>query len=308
MQFTRISGLGAAVLSIWLASIPAAVAETVGVVASIKPVHSLVSMVLDGIADPYLIVKGAASPHGHAMRPSDAQALAKADAVFWIGADLETFLVKPLQTLPESARVVGLMKDDDEHREHEKDNEHGHGDEHGHQHHGVDPHVWLNPVQAVEMIERIAAVMTDVLPAEAKRISKNRNAAIEELIDVDAEVRRLVTPMHGEHIVVLHEAYGHFTDHYGLPPFVALSVTPEHKPTPGSIRDVRKKIFDLGVRCVFAEPQFPDTFVRLLTENTSAQTGVIDPLGAQLIPGPDLYPQMLRLMGFAIRSCYEETS
>lgn len=277
-------------------------------------------MVLDGITEPHLIVKGAASPHGHAMRPSDAQALAKADAVFWIGPELETFLVKPLRTLPASARVVRLMEDDDAHQEHEKghsehqetkhedEGKHGHSDQDGHDHNGVDPHIWLNPAHAVEMIEHIAEVMTDILPAEAERIASNRDAAIDQMIDVDAEVRRLVAPMQDDHLVVLHEAYGHFTEHYGLQPFVALSVTPEHKPTPGNIRKVRKKILDLGVRCVFAEPQFPDTFVRLLTENTSAQTGVIDPLGAQLIPGPDLYPQLLRLVGFAIRSCYEETS
>ncbi len=299
---------GAAALAAWLFAAPVSAAEPVRVVASIKPVHSLVAMVLKGIAEPYLIVKGAGSPHGHAMRPSDAKALAGADAVFWVGPELETFLTKPLQTLPASARVVALMNDNQDEHSHGKQEEHEKEHSHGHDHGGADPHIWLSPGTGVEMLEHIAKVMTEVIPAQAKRIASNRDRAIQQLIDVDAEVRRLVAPMQNDYLVVLHEAYGHFTEHYGLQDFIALSVTPEHKPTPGNVRDVRQKITEFGVRCVFAEPQFPDTFVRVLIEGTSARPGVIDPLGAQLIQGPNLYPQLLRLMGFAIRGCYEETS
>lgn len=303
----------ATVLGLFLLALPAR-AEPPRVVASIKPLHSLVAMVLEGISEPYLIVRGASSPHGHALRPSDAKALADADVVFWVGPDLETFLIKPLETLPASARVVRMMEGDEEHgREHDKEHNaakeqhegeaHGHGHEHG----GDDPHIWLSPEHAVEMLERIADVMSATVPAQAARINKNRDRAIGDLIDVDAEVRRLVAPMHDEYLVVLHEAYRHFTEHYGLRDFIALSVTPEHKPTPGRVSEVRKTITDYSVRCVFAEPQFPDTYVRLLTEGTKAYADVIDPLGAQLKPGPDLYPQLLRLMGFAIRGCYEAT-
>lgn len=300
-------------LVICLSALPVR-AEPPRVVTSIKPVHSLAAMVLDGIADPYLIVKGAASPHGHALRPSDAKALADAHAVFWIGPELETFLVKPLQTLSPSARVVALMDS-----ESDDDHDHTPGVDHGktqapatdhdnaHDHGGTDPHIWLSPEHAVAMIERIAGVMSNLFPAHADRIAKNRIQAIDELVDVDAEVRRLVRPMLDEYVVVLHEAYGHFTEHYGLRDFVALSITPEHKPTPGRVSEVKRFVRDYHVRCVFAEPQFPDTFVRLMTEGTRAIPGVLDPLGAQIAPGPDLYPQLLRLLGFAIRGCYEET-
>ncbi len=305
MRTFSIPFFGAAALAAWLIAFPVAAAEPVRVVASIKPVHSLVAMVLNGIAEPYLIVKGAGSPHGHAMRPSDAKALASADAVFWIGPELETSLTKPLQTLSASARVIALMNDE---HGHDKEDEHEKKNSHGHDHGSTDPHAWLSPQNAVDMLEHIAEVMTEVIPAQAKRIKSNRDRSIQQLIEVDAEVRRLVAPMHDDYVVVLHEAYEHFTEHYGLKDFIALSVTPEHKPTPGNVRDVRQKITEFGVRCVFAEPQFPDTFVRVLIEGTSARPGVIDPLGAQLMPGPDLYPQLLRLMGFAIRGCYEETS
>ena len=66
------------------------------VVASIKPLHSLVAGVMAGVGEPSLIVKGAASPHTYAMRPADAKALSEADVVFWAGEGLENFLEKPL--------------------------------------------------------------------------------------------------------------------------------------------------------------------------------------------------------------------
>lgn len=304
--------LCAIVLALGLPASPAW-AEAPRVVATVKPLHSLVAMVLDGVSDPYLVVRGASSPHGHALRPSDAKALADADVVFWIGPELETFMVKPLETLSASARVVGLMKVGEQHGETKVDADtrtHGEGQAHGqgHEHGGSDPHIWLSPEHAVGMIERIADVMATIVPAQAARINKNRDRAIDELIDVDAEVRRLVSPMHDEYLVVLHEAYRHFTEHYGLRDFIALSVTPEHKPSPGRVSEVRRMIAEYRVPCVFAEPQFADTFTRLLTEGTKAKPDTIDPLGARLSPGPELYPQLMRLMGFAIRTCYEDMS
>lgn len=90
---------------------PAALAaEPVGVVTSIKPVHSLVAGVMQGVAEPTLLVKGAASPHSFSLRPSDARALNQADLVFWVGEDMETFLAKPIESLGGKANVTALME------------------------------------------------------------------------------------------------------------------------------------------------------------------------------------------------------
>lgn len=82
----------------------------VEVVASIKPIHSLVAGVMKGVGTPQLLVRGNQSPHDYSMKPSDAQALEKAEVVFWIGGDMEQFLTKPLGTLAAKASVVTLSK------------------------------------------------------------------------------------------------------------------------------------------------------------------------------------------------------
>ena len=80
------------------------------VVASIKPIHSLASYLMDGVAKPDLIVDGYASPHGFAMKPSHAKMLQNADLIFWVGEDLENFLEKPLKSIAKKAEKIELME------------------------------------------------------------------------------------------------------------------------------------------------------------------------------------------------------
>ncbi len=108
------------------------------VVASIKPVHSLVAAVMDGVGTPDLLVEGAASPHTYALRPSQARILENADLVFWIGHELEAFLEKPLETIAKKATSVELIDAHDlvkhpfreggafEAHEHDDHDDHGH--------------------------------------------------------------------------------------------------------------------------------------------------------------------------------------
>ena len=134
------------------------------VVASIKPIHSLASYLMDGVGKPDLIVDGYASPHGFAMKPSHAKMLQNADLIFWVGEDLESFLEKPLKSIAKKAEKIELMEikglnklefrernifeghDDHGHDEHKEDEhkEHGHKedkhDEHGHDDHKEDEH------------------------------------------------------------------------------------------------------------------------------------------------------------------------
>ena len=92
-----------------LTSFSSANAET-KVVASIKPIHSLASYLMDGIGKPDLIVDGYASPHGFALKPSHAKMLQEADIVFWVGEDLENFLEKPLGSIAKKAEKIELLE------------------------------------------------------------------------------------------------------------------------------------------------------------------------------------------------------
>ena len=125
------------------------------VVTSIKPIHSLASYLMDGVAKPDLIVDGYASPHGFAMKPSHAKMLQNADLIFWVGEDLENFLEKPLKSIAKKAEKIELMEIKglqvlkfrernifDDHDDHGHDDHDDHGkkeddhDDHDHDDHG----------------------------------------------------------------------------------------------------------------------------------------------------------------------------
>jgi len=76
------------------------------VVTSIKPIHSLASLLMDGVGAPKLIVDGSNSPHNFTLKPSHAKMLQNADLVFWVGEEIETFLEKPLGTIAKKTKKI----------------------------------------------------------------------------------------------------------------------------------------------------------------------------------------------------------
>lgn len=142
MPSPRASLFITAALTAALAAPAAAVAEVPRVVTTIKPVHSLAAAVMAGVGEPQMLLPPGASPHDYALKPSDARALDQAQVVFWIGAPLEGFFVKPVQSLAGKARVVALASAPDlvllptrsggAWDEHDHDHDHGHDHDHDH--------------------------------------------------------------------------------------------------------------------------------------------------------------------------------
>lgn len=116
------------------------------VAASIKPVHSLVAAIMGDVGTPSLVVKGGGSPHAYSLRPSEARALAGADAIFWVGPELESFLEQPLESLASKEIPVRLDRSPGmkllDPREGGAFEAHHHGGEEGHHDHaeGHDGH------------------------------------------------------------------------------------------------------------------------------------------------------------------------
>ena len=122
-----------------------------------------------------LILEGTASPHSFTLKPSHAKMLENADAIFWIDKDLESFLEKPLKSIPKKAKVIHLMDisgleihkfrekniygGHDDHDKHgHKEDKHDDHDKHGHAHaHGeFDVHIWLDPNNAKVIVKEVA--------------------------------------------------------------------------------------------------------------------------------------------------------
>ncbi len=292
-----------------LAAASPALADAPKVVASIKPVHSLVAAVMEGVAEPALIVRGAASPHTYAMKPSDARALAAADLVFWVGPELEGFLAKPLEANARKAQAVELLEAPGiallDAREGGAWDAHGHGHAHGHKnaHEEVNTHIWLDPGNARAMVAAIAEALSAKDPANAAAYKVNADRTVRSIDALDAELKAALAPVAGKPFVVFHDAYQYFEAHYGLNGVGAITVNPERRPSAKRLSEIRARITGLGAACVFAEPQFEPALVDTIVEGTGAKKGVLDPEGADLKDGPGLYPVLMRNIAAALKGC-----
>ncbi|MFP9136553.1 zinc ABC transporter substrate-binding protein [Devosia sp. XGJD_8] len=293
------------------------------VVASIKPVHSLVSAVMAGVGEPTLIVKGSASPHTYALRPSDAGALEAADIVFWTGHGMELFLGDALETLATGATVVELadapgitllpVREGGAFEAHAHD-EAGHEDEHtheadehdGHDHdeHGEgDMHFWLDPQNAKLMVTQIATTLAEADPENATAYQANAEAELVRLDALEAELAAMLAPVADKPFIVFHDAYQYFEARFGLNLAGSVTVTPDTMPGAARIDELKAKLAELGVTCVFAEPNFEPTIISAITEGTPAKAGVLDPEGGALTEGVDLYPDLLRGLATSLVDC-----
>lgn len=292
-------------LSLLLLSSAASTAEPPRVVASLPPLHGLAAAVLDGIAEPELLVRSGGSEHAYAVKPSDARALGSADLVIWIGPGLESFLAKPMATLARPGAVLTIAELPGitllPRRAGEGWGDHGReeADEHG----PLDLHLWLDPENAIAMLAAIADRLAAIDPARAAGYRSNAELAAARIRRIDAELAENLASVRGLPFLVFHDAYQYFERRYGLSAAGAVAVDPERPPGARHLAELRAHARESGARCIFAEPQFRPDLVETLREGTDLRAGVLDPLGADLPVGPGHYEALMRELGDGLRQC-----
>lgn len=272
------------------------------VVVSIKPIHSLVAGVMQGVAQPQLLIKGGGSPHGYVLRPSEARALSQADLIIWVGHSLESFLQKPLSTLGQKARKLELV--DAFEPQLLSLREGGHWETHqshpepaGHVEHvergELNPHLWLDPLLAKQIVATIATTLTELDPDHQQQYQRNAAQLQLRLDRLHTQLQNKLAAVKRTPYIVFHDAYQYFETAYQLNAIGSITVDPERKPGAKRIRQMREKIKQLQARCVFSEPQFKPRLLATIIEGSGAKTGILDPLGAELTPGLESYFQLL---------------
>ena len=293
------------------------------VVTSIKPIHSLASYLMDGIGKPELIVDGYASPHGFSMKPSHAKMLQNADLIFWVGEDLENFLEKPLKSIAKKAEKIELIEikglnvlkfrernifdehdhDDHGHDDHgKKEDDHDDHDGHeGHAHGEFDPHIWLDSMNAKAMLNEMAEHLIENDPKNEAKYKSNLDKALKDIdkltIEVMTELNNSVSS------IVFHDAYQYFEKRFNVNVLGAFTVNTDVMPGAEQLAEIREIIEHDKVACVFSEPQFNPDIINAVAKDMKIKTGVLDPLGATLDSGKDLYFKLIRNMSVSFKGC-----
>ena len=275
----------------------ASAAEAPRVVTDIAPVQSLVARVMEGVDTPAVLLPPGASPHDHALRPSEARSLSDADMVIWVGPELTGWLGDPIKSLaPEAAQLVLsevtgvsvlMLRQGGAFGEHDEDDHDDHEDEAL-----VDPHMWLDPQNAMVWLGAIAQALAVLDPEHATAYATNAAEGAAEISAKASSIGALVGAVPRTYLAY-HDAFGYAESWLGLTGIGAIQSGHAVELGPARLAELRGEIADQGVNCVLTEPQYNSGLLDAVIDGGNRRLVMIDPLGGGFEAGPSLYLAIL---------------
>ena len=195
--------------------------------------------------------------------------------------------------------------DHDDHDDHGKKEEHDDHDDHddheGHAHGEYDPHIWLDTMNAKAMLNEMAEHLIENDPKNEAKYKSNLDKALKDIdkltIEVMTELNNSVSS------IVFHDAYQYFEKRFNVNVLGAFTVNTDVMPGAEQLAEIREIIEHDKVACVFSEPQFNPDIINAVAKDMKIKTGVLDPLGATLDSGKDLYFKLIRNMSASFKGC-----
>jgi zinc transport system substrate-binding protein len=284
------------------------------VIASIMPVHSIVTNVMGDIGAPELLLSGKNSEHSASLSPDQISNLGKADVIFMIGGGLEhklgqisgtesvngkkfIMLVDAPDMKVLKIREGGAFEaDDDEELPDKSDPQYGFALKYN-------PHIWLDPENAKAMTKAVAAELSVVDPEHAKTYEANATTYLASLDQLETEIKGATKSIQGKPFIVFHDAYPYFENRFGLTAVGSISDAAASNPSAKRLDEIRTKLEQTNATCVFREPQFDTKYVNVVLEDSKARQGVLDAMGYDLTPGPNAYAEILRSIASSAKAC-----
>lgn len=315
---TQCFGLLAFCIYLFIVAKPSAAATDIPAVVTDTPmIQSLVAMVMGDIGSPTVLISGNVSPHDFALRPSEAATLQSADLLIWTSRHLTPGLDSKIQTLAPGTPALELMSAPltlklvyrknnlftDSH-------DHGHDSDHdsdkAEKNATIDPHGWLDPVNAIYWIDLIAEQLITLDSQNADNYRTNATAAQQQLKQLQQRVAQQLKPASGKPFIVFHDSYHYFEDRFNVFATAAIALSDADLPSIRQLNTLRSTIDRYTDVCVFTEPQFSDKLVRSLARDLDISIAELDPLGSRLNNGPDLYIRTIEQLSETFTACLEE--
>ncbi len=188
--------------------------------------------------------------------------------------------------------------------EEEDHDEHGHDADHDDSNTiGIDPHGWLDPENGKVWLDVIATVLSEKDPANANAYFKNASDGKLQIDTIIAKIDQSLESFRGTRFIVFHDAYQYFERRFDIPATGSISLGDASDPSPARISKLHRMIKELGITCIFTEPQFNPGLVNAITTNNKMTVGIIDPLGSHLSLGKNFYPDLLSSIAETIKDC-----
>lgn len=272
------------------------------VIATIKPIHSLVAAVMGELGKPELLIDGKSSEHDYTLKPSDMKKMQNADIIFFDSLDLETFLINTIPTLHDGTIAVELAASDGVTRQ-QALNSDMEVDEHAH---GLyDPHIWLSPENAIAMVKQIKKILSMKDTKNRGIYEMNAKNYINKISKTSEKITLKLSPYKNVPFIVFHDAFGYFVKSYGLNQTAAVSLNPESPLGAEKISEINGVIKRKHIYCVFADPAFAETSVKKILNNPDrVKIATLDPIGNNIEKGDGAYLATLEGIANNFLSCF----
>lgn len=277
----------------------AAQINTPRVLASLKPLHSIVSAVTDGITEPELLLEGNISPHLFQMKPSHIRAISDADVVVWAGEGVERFLPSMLEKF--NAEALSFSMEDHARVQHRARDKHS---GHNHDHDQIDSHFWLDPQNAISLAVALADKLSSIDPLHADQYKSNADAFILHIGSTTEVVKKLISVATGRRYLIYHDSLQYLEQAFELGDAIIVAPQPQVQAGGRRLRELHNTIARQQVGCLITEPQFQSPVVTGLAEDFGVQAVLIDPLATDYRVGKALYSDWLINIATSIADCF----
>jgi len=274
----RFSGWILAVLIIaTMAAGGAGGSDRIPVAASIAPLADFARQVGGDRVAVLVLVPPGASPHTYEPKPSQVRQVARARLLVLNGVGLEYWADKlvraaasPHLRVVDTSRGVALLE----------------GDSHGeHGHPRGNPHIWLDPRQAILQVGHIRDALLRADPPNATAYRANAARFVSELEALDREIAAEIATWRRREFIAFHPAWVYFARRYGLVQAAVIERSPGREPSPAELARIVDTARRIGARAIFAELQFSPKAAEAIARESGARVLFLDPLGASLQDG-----------------------
>jgi zinc transport system substrate-binding protein len=270
--------------------------EKLQVLATFLPMYLFTKAVAGDAADVEVLIQPGTEVHEYQSTPDDVRAIAEADVLVQNGLNMEEFLEGTIDSAQNSNLVVinasetidpigelspVVVPNEGEEAHDHNAAEHGHEAESaGEVHtHAENPHVWLDPMLAVQQVETIRDGLVEADPDNAETYEANAAAYIEELQALNAEFEQRLGTYSDRTFISFHDAFPYLAERYDLQQ-VAIVAIPEDSLSPTDIQQTVEVVKEYDVKALFGEPGVDNRLLQSLSQDLGIELQTLDSLEA----------------------------
>jgi zinc/manganese transport system substrate-binding protein len=271
------------------------------VVTTFLPITLFTRAVAGDCATVIALIPPSTGPHDFQAKPGDLAALRQARVLVKNGLEMEGFLDKLVASAGNSKLAVidssrSITTIDSPEAEAEHGHEHGEDEGHGHAHGAVNPHIWLDPLRAVQQVETIRDGLIKADPSCAEGYKSNAATYITQLRQLNSEIAGQLKPYSGKTFIAFHDFAPYFAERYGLKAEFLVDV-PELNPSPADLQRVAAEVRTTQLKALLSEPQEGQRSFNTLAKDLGVKISVFDPLETGSLESskdPGTYLQVMR--------------